>query len=177
MHTVGQMNATATHAVLQVPFWAYDLCYYYLALAVVVMVATVGGILSVIMAPGAMKSLLPTMGLVAWFVFTGLVSSVLAMMQFWICRSALKPQSRVLDAVAQAASAMRPSRGSGTQEGFAVQCSSLSDCTAVMGTPQPSGFCECGERGVCGGCTMQNNMVPSMLPAYSEPLAGGAGPL
>ena len=157
MHTVGQMNATATHAVLQVPFWAYDLCYYYLALAVVVMVATVGGILSVIMAPGAMKSLLP--------------------MQFWICRSALKPQSRVLDAVAQAASAMRPSRGSGTQEGFAVQCSSLSDCTAVMGTPQPSGFCECGERGVCGGCTMQNNMVPSMLPAYSEPLAGGAGPL
>ena len=167
----------ALNKLVQVPSWAYDFCYYYLAVAAVIVVYSLYSIVILYSLPSIVQKIVPVTSISIALLLSGAVTVLLTMMQFWICRSALKPQSRVLDAVAQAASAMLPSRGSGTQEGFAVQCSSLSDCTAVMGTPQPSGFCECGERGVCGGCTMQNNMVPSMLPAYSEPLAGGAGPL
>ena len=144
------MSSDEAYAILRVPLWAYDMCYYYLAIAIVVMLTSVTGIVAILLVPGAMKTLMPTMGMVAWFIITGVTSVVISMMQFWICRSALRPG----------------------REGFAVKCSSVADCTGVMGTPQPSGLCECGARGLCGGCTMQNDMEPSMLPAYSEPLSG-----
>jgi hypothetical protein len=56
-------------------------------------------------------------------------------------------------------------------EAFAVPCQTNQDCTAVMGSPQRD-YAACGARGSCGGYTMQNNMEPSMLPAYDAPMGG-----
>jgi len=142
------MTSSSSSTITTTPSWAYDFCYYYLILAVVVIIATVWGVVQLYLLPGSTKRLVPTTGLALSLILSGAVTALLTMMEFWICRSALRPKT----------------------EPFAVSCSTVADCTTVTGTPQ-SDVCECGARGFCGGCTMRNNMEPSMLPAYSEPLA------
>lgn len=141
----------ALNAVVQVPSWAYDFCYYYLAVAALVVVTTLWGVVKMLALPGIVKKFIPATGIILSLLLSGAVTTVLAMMQFWVCRSALKPST----------------------EKFAVACSSDADCTAVMGTPQNS-LCSCGGRGFCGGCVMQNNMEPSMLPEYDSQFASMA---
>lgn len=129
----------ALNMVVNVPSWAYDFCYYYLAVAVIVAIYALWGIVKLLMLPGVIKKFVPTMALTLALLLSGGLTVVLTMMQFWVCRSALHP----------------------TKEKFAVKCNGTGDCEAVMGTPQTGG-CTCGARGLCGSCTMQNNMEPSM---------------
>ena len=128
----------ALNAIIRVPSWAYDFCYYYFAVAVIVALYSIYAIVQLVLMPGAYKRVIPFVSTVLALGLSSLVSIVLALMQFWVCRSALKPAGK---------------------ESFEVPCKSGSDCTAVTGTPQGS-TCECGGRGVCGGCVMQNNMEP-----------------
>ena len=121
-------------------------------------------IVQLFLMPGAYKRVVPFVSTVLALGLSSLVSIVLALMQFWVCRSALKP------AAAEA-----------KKEAFAVACKSGEDCTAVAGTPQGS-TCACGGRGVCGGCVMQNDMEPqaSFAAAFSpypyEGFAAGPAP-
>ena len=130
------------NAVIQVPAWAYDFCYYYFAVAAIVAIYSIYSMIQLFLVPNAYKRFIPFLSTVLALGLSSVVSIVLALMQFWVCRSALKP----------AAAAAK-------KEAFAVACKSGEDCTAVAGTPQPS-TCSCGGRGVCGGCVMQNNMEP-----------------
>lgn len=132
----------ALNAIIRVPSWAYDFCYYYFAVAVIVALYSIYAIVQLVLMPGAYKRVIPFVSTVLALGLSSLVSIVLALMQFWVCRSALKPAAS----------------GAG-KESFEVPCKSEGDCTAVTGTPQGS-TCECGGRGVCGGCVMQNNMEP-----------------
>jgi hypothetical protein len=150
------MNA-ALETVLRVPTWAYDFCYYYFAVAAIVALYTLYALFELFTMPGSVKRFVPMVTMAIALILSGLISGVLAMMQFWICRSSLK---------GSAAAPAAPE----TKEKFAVKCQTGADCTAVMGTPQ-RGTCECGGRGLCGGCVMQNNMEPAMLPEYNEPYA------
>jgi hypothetical protein len=133
---------------LNVPSWAYDFCYYYFAVAAIVALYTIYALFELFMMPNAVKRFVPMATMAIALILSGIVSGVLALMQFWVCRSALK--------------------GTTGKEKFAVKCDKEEDCTAVMGTPQKSGLCSCGGRGLCGGCVMQNNMEPAMLPEYNE---------
>jgi hypothetical protein len=130
--------------IMVAPGWAYDFCYYYLVGAVLTALTTVWILVALLTAPDYLKKIFPVGSIGFMTVISGALGSVLLMMQFWICRSSLKTTSA---------------------EKFAVGCSSGTDCTAVMGTPQGSD-CSCGGRGFCGGCVMRNNMEPSMLPEY-----------
>ena len=120
----------AFNAIVKVPSWAYDFCFYYLAAAAVVVVYSLYSVVNLLMLPAAAKRGVPVTSLVIALLLSGLVSSVLVMMQFWICRSALSP-SKV--------------------EKFAVACANDGDCAASAGVPQGPG-CTCGARGFCGGC-------------------------
>ncbi len=126
--------------IVQVPSWAYDFCYYYLAVAALIAVYSIWALVKLFSLPGMIKKFVPTTTMAIALVLSGAVSVLLSMMQFWVCRSALAPKEK-----------------------FAVACKSGEDCTAVTGTPQKD-TCTCGARGLCGGCTMQNNMEPS--PAF-----------
>ena len=117
-------------AFVKVPSWAYDFCYYYLAAAAVVVVYSVYSIIALQMLPASVKKTVPVVAMTMALFLSGLVSSVLVMMQFWICRSALKPS---------------------VVEKFASKCAASADCAAAAGLPQGA-ECTCGERGVCGGC-------------------------
>jgi len=121
----------AFNAIIRVPSWAYDFCFYYLAAAAVVVVYSLYSIVNLLMLPGSVKKGVPVTSVVIALLLSGLVTSVLVMMQFWICRSALRPATAV--------------------EKFAVACSSDADCAATAGIPQGAD-CTCGARGVCGGC-------------------------
>ena len=134
----------ALRRIIEVPSWAYDFCWYYFAVAALMAIYAIWSIVSLLMLPGIVKRFVPTMGLVIGNALSAVLLIVVAMMQFWICRSALAP---------------------GKKEAFAVACKSGTDCTAVMGTPQPS-TCTCSGRGFCGGCVMQNNMEPATLQGY-----------
>jgi hypothetical protein len=136
--------------VVEVPAWAYDVCWYYFAIAAIMTVYAVWGIFKIATLPGIVKRFVPTTALIIGTALSSAVVILLTMMQFWICRSALAP--------AKAAAGSK-------KEPFAVACKSGTDCTAVMGTPQGS-MCTCGGRGFCGGCVMQNNMEPSVLSGY-----------
>ena len=127
------------NAIIRVPSWAYDFCYYYFAVAVIVALYGIYAIVQLVLMPGAYKRVFPFVSTILALGLSTLVSVVLALMQFWVCRSALKPAAG--------------------KESFEVPCKTGSDCTAVAGTPQGS-TCSCGGRGVCGGCVMQNNMEP-----------------
>lgn len=127
----------AFNKVVQVPSWAYDFCYYYLAVAAFVVLYSVYALYRMLTLPGVVKKFVPTVIMTVAFVLSIAITTVLTMMQFWVCRRALSP----------------------TAEKFAVKCQGTGDCTAVNGTPQGS-ICTCGARGVCGGCTMRNNMEP-----------------
>lgn len=131
----------------KVPAWAYDFCYYFLALAAVIVVSTLYTLVQLVTMPSGLKKAVPFTATVLVLLLSGVFSVVLAMMQFWICRSALAP------------------------EGFAVTCKKDEDCTAVAGT-QSGSLCTCGDRGFCAGCTMNSDMEPSMMPEYNMPLAG-----
>lgn len=124
---------------LATPDWAYSFCYYYAFVAAIVVVSSVYSLFKLFTLPALAKKLLPITSLSISMVLSALVAVVLTMMQFWICRGALKP------------------------EAFAVKCDQTgTDCTDVMGTPQGPD-CTCGGRGFCGGCVMQNNMQPNEL--------------
>jgi hypothetical protein len=147
------MEATVKSLIAQ-PSWAYDLCYYFLAVAVIAAVYGVYIIFQVLAVPGLVKRLIPTAGIIIALVLSTSISIVLAMMQFWVCRGALAP--------ARSASA----------EKFAVKCGNDVDCQAVGGMPQRP-TCACGGRGICGGCVMQNNMEPqSSFAAEFGPFEG-----
>ena len=123
-------------SVLATPSWAYDFCYYYAFVAAIVVVSAGYSIVKLLLLPALAKKFVPVTSLVLSLVLSAAVSVVLTMMQFWICRGALK------------------------REAFAVQCDKSkgnADCLSVMGTPQSSD-CTCGDRGFCGGCVMRNNM-------------------
>ena len=126
-------------AVINVPSWAYDFCYYYFAMAVIVALYGLYALMQLFMLPGMIKKFVPTTTIAIGLILSIGLSVVLSLMQFWICRSALAP-------------------GAG-KEKFAVKCSGDDDCKAVMGTPQGP-MCSCGGRGLCGGCVMRNNMEP-----------------
>ena len=138
------------NAVIQVPAWAYDLCWYYFAVAAVVAVLGVASIVQIFMIPGSIRRFVPTAFLALTIIITVGINVILALMQFWICRSARKAPVAA------------------KKESFAVACSSSQDCPAVNGTPQGS-TCACGGRGVCGGCVFQNNMEPQ--PSFSSDFA------
>jgi hypothetical protein len=136
------------NTLLTTPGWAYQFCYYYAFVAAIVVVSSLYSLVQLFMVPAVVRKFLPLTFMSLSLVLSALVAVVLTLMQFWICRGALKP----------------------TAEKFAVKCKNTNDCTAVMGVPQDS-ECECGGRGLCGGCRMRNNMEPSMLPEYSESFA------
>jgi hypothetical protein len=128
------------NSIIAVPSWAYDFCYYYMAVAAIMLVFTVYSIVQLIFLPAAIQKILPTASIVLNLGIYAAITIVLSMMQFWICRSALKPAA--------------------LKEAFAVACANDADCTAVNGTQGPRSLCSCGGRGTCGGCTMNNNMQP-----------------
>ncbi len=117
------------------PAWAYTACYYYFFVAGVIGVLGVISILQLILMPNASRNLLAILTTSITLVISIAFSAVLVLMQFWICRAALK-------------------------EKFAVSCKDTGDCEAVMGKPQGE-LCTCGARGLCGGCAMRNNMEPT----------------
>ena len=139
------------NAVIQVPSWAYDVCWYYFAVAAVIAILGVTSLVQLFMVPGSVRRFVPTAFLALTIVVTVGVNVLLTLMQFWICRSALKA----------------PAAGA-AKESFAVACSGDADCQAVGGMPQGAG-CACGGRGVCGGCVFQNNMEPQ--PSFSADFA------
>ena len=125
--------------IVPVPSWAYDFCYYYLALAALIVVFSVYSIVQLIFLPAIVQKVLPTGVIAINLAISATVTVLLTMMQFWICRSALKPSPAVL-------------------EKFAVACASDQDCVAVAGTQPEKSLCNCGGRGYCGGCVMNSNM-------------------
>jgi hypothetical protein len=129
----------ALNMVVKVPSWAYDFCYYYLAMAALVAIYAIWALYKLFTLPGIVKRFVPMTTMTIALIISSALSIVLTMMQFWVCRSALKPST----------------------EKFAAKCANEADCTAITGTPQPS-TCACGGRGLCGGCVMQNNMEPQM---------------
>lgn len=153
------------NAVIQVPSWAYDFCYYYFAVAAIVALYSVYSLVQLFLMPGAYRRVVPFVSTILALALSSLVSIVLALMQFWVCRSALKPS-------AGAATAKK--------ETFAVACKSNEDCTAVTGTPQGA-TCTCGGRGFCGGCVMRNDMEPqaefaAAFAPFNEGFAGNMAP-
>jgi hypothetical protein len=135
---------------LETPSWAYDFCYYYAFVAAIVVVMTVYSIVQLFMLPALVRKFLPLTQLTLSMVLSAIVSVVLTLMQFWICRGALKTKENF---------------ASKALEKFAANCQSGEDCTAIMGTPQPS-YSECGARKKCGGYVMQNNMEPNELSGF-----------
>lgn len=164
----------AMNMVLETPSWAYDFCYYYAFVAAIVVVTSVYSLVKLFMLPALAKKFLPMTSLTVSLILSAVVSVVLTMMQFWICRGALKTEEHFANAKAKAkaqtkARAQPHRRHMSGAEGFAANCQSGEDCTAIMGTPQPS-YSECGARKKCGGYMMQNNMEPS-----GQDLAGLSG--
>jgi len=142
----------AMNMLVQIPSWAYDFCYYYLAVAAVVVVFSLYSLVKLLMLPSLVKKIVPTTMVALSLLLSGGVTVLLTMMQFWVCRGALAPRT--------------------TKEKFAVTCKSTEDCGAVAGTQRAGSLCTCGSRGFCAGCTMNSDMEPSMLPEYNMPLAG-----
>ena len=124
------------NTVIQVPSWAYDFCYYYFAVAAIVALYSVYSLVQLFLMPGAYRRVVPFVSTILALALSSLVSIVLALMQFWVCRGALR-------------------------EHFAASCGKKEDCTAITGTPQ-SDLCVCGERGLCGGCVMRNGGPPPL---------------
>jgi hypothetical protein len=129
----------AFNKIVAIPAWAYDFCYYYLAVAVMVVVYSLFALYKLLVLPGVVKKFVPTTTMALALILSGAVTTLLTMLQFWVCRGALAPSRKA--------------------EGFAVKCSSDSDCKAVNGVPQGPN-CSCGARGLCGGCTVRNDMEP-----------------
>ena len=139
------------NSVLATPSWAYDFCYYYAFVAAIVVVSSIYSIVQMLMLPGLVKKMLPLTSIILAIVLSTVVTVVLTMMQFWICRGALAEKFTKEYFEDKKAKVV-------TKENFAASCGSEGDCTAIMG-PQPQSqdsLCTCGARGFCGGCVMQN---------------------
>ena len=135
---------------LQVPSWAYDFCYYYAALAAIVVVYAVYTLFELFTLPATIAKSVPVTGIAISLILSSLVSVVLVMMQFWICRAALAPKEK-----------------------FADKCDTDADCLDINGTQHcDRSMGNCGARKLCGGYYFNGDMKPSMLPEYSESLAG-----
>jgi len=143
----------ALNLVVNVPSWAYDFCYYYLAVAAVVVVFSLYTLVRLFMLPSVVLKVIPVTSVALSLLLSGAVTVLLTLMQFWVCRSALKPR----------------------REAFAVACKKTEDCTAEAGPQRPDSLCTCGGRGFCGGCTMNSDVEPAWLPEYGEPLADLSG--
>lgn len=153
-------------AVVSVPSWAYDFCYYYLALAVVSGVFTVTIVVSLLMLPASARKSLPSplWVMVGAMMLNGLVTVVLTMMQFWICRSALSPSKKegfLSPITTESTSGLAPNHGKkhhtkqlNVKEPFAVACTTTGDCQAA--TSDTTSGCTCGARGFCAGCIERN---------------------
>jgi hypothetical protein len=146
--------------IISIPSWAYDFCYYYLAVAVIVVAYSLWALIKLFTLPGIVKKFVPVTMMALALILSGVVTTVLTMMQFWICRSALAPPAAKVTIK--------------VKEDFAVKCNTDGDCTAVMGTPQGS-ECSCGARGFCGGCKMRNNMEPQ--PSFNAVFDGDFSPM
>ena len=142
----------AVQRIIAVPSWAYDFCYYYFAVAVIVAVYGIWALVKLFTLPGFVKKFIPSTTLAISIILSSGLAVVLTLMQFWVCRSALKPGSEKFANAAK--------MGMKTKEKFAVACANDGDCTAVMGTQPAGSLCTCGGRGFCGGCVMNNNMEP-----------------
>ena len=110
--------------VIQVPAWAYDFCYYYLFFAIIIAVSSLWSIAHLIMLPSTIKKSLSVPWLIVTMLMSGIVTIVLTMMQFWVCRSALEPRKK---------------------EAFASMCGNDMECKQSN--------CNCGGRGRCGNCS------------------------
>lgn len=129
--------------ILNVPDWAPNVCYVYAIAAAIVVLQGIWVLFQVFTTPSVVRKFIPMISLGIYVILSTMVVGVMTMMQFWICRSALVTK----------------------KEKFATKCDTDADCTAVAGVPQRD-TCSCGGRGFCGGCMMQNNMEPSMLPEF-----------
>lgn len=144
----------AFNRIVAIPAWAYDFCWFYFAVAVLILVNGLWALWSLFSLPAMVKKIVPTTSVAFAIILSGGFSILMAMMQFWICRGALRPTGKEAFAVAKRA-------GSGAMmEKFAVTCTGDADCTAVMGTQPAGSLCTCGARGFCAGCVMNNNMEP-----------------
>jgi hypothetical protein len=158
----------AFNKIVAVPTWAYDLCYYYLAVAAIVVAYTVYALFRLFMLPGVVKKFVPVITLAIGLILSGGVTAVLTMMQFWICRSALSPS-----VVKEKFANHDGEKKQGTEQ-FAVRCSSDADCLSVNGTQPGSSPGRCTEKGVCGGYTFNNNMEPQA--SFSSEFGTGFAP-
>lgn len=131
--------------ILNVPSWAPSLCYVYLGVAAIIALQGIWLLFKVFTTPSVVHRFIPTIALAIYVILSTVVVGTMAMLQFWVCNSALSPATK--------------------KEKFATKCETDADCTAVAGVPQRD-TCSCGGRGFCGGCMMQNNMEPSMLPEF-----------
>ena len=77
---------------MEVPAWAYDFCYYYMAIAVITAFYGAYAIYRMFSLPNIVKKFVPTTILTLSIALGAILSVVLSMMQFWICRSALEPR-------------------------------------------------------------------------------------
>jgi hypothetical protein len=146
----------ALNRIVAVPAWAYDFCWFYFAVAIMILVNSTWALWRLFSLPSLVKKVIPTTSVTIAIVLSGAFSIVLSMMQFWICRSSLAPTKRESFADLRKKGMM-----SGVAEKFAVACANDADCTAVMGTQPADSLCSCGGRGFCGGCVMNNNMEPA----------------
>jgi hypothetical protein len=138
-------------SVLATPSWAYDFCYYYAFVAAIVVVSSIYSIFQMLMLPGLVKKMLPLTSIILGIVLSTVVTVVLTMMQFWICRGALGSRTEKF-------MTKEYFEDKKAKEHFAASCGAESDCTAIMGSQSQSqdSLCTCGARGFCGGCVMQN---------------------
>ena len=79
--------------VVKVPAWAYDFCYYYLAVAAVVVVYSLFTLGRLVMLPSLVKKAVPVTAVAVSLILSGAVTVLLTMMQFLVCRSELAPRT------------------------------------------------------------------------------------
>lgn len=147
----------ALNRIVAVPAWAYDFCWFYFAVAVLILVNSVWALWRLFSLPSLVKKVIPTTSITIAILLSGAFSIVLSMMQFWICRRSLAPAGKK----ETFADLRKKGMLSGVAEKFAVACSTDADCTAVTGSQPAGSLCSCGGRGFCGGCVMNNNMEPA----------------
>jgi hypothetical protein len=85
---------------MEAPAWAYDFCYYYMAVAILAALYGAYAIYRIFTLPSIVQKFVPTVAITLSIAFGAILSIVLAMMQFWICRSALEPRGPKKDEVA-----------------------------------------------------------------------------
>ena len=135
--------------VSQPPSWVASGCYIFLALAIVIGIYAVYQVFLLYSLPASVVKGISLLPISISLLLSAALSILLAMMQHWMCTTVFPAKT----------------------EPFAVPCKTSEECARVGGAPQP-GYEACQARGSCGGYTIQNNMEPSMLPAYDAPLGG-----